>query len=233
MPRPEGTKDRRFRRFDVNGVDGSLRFSTDVKILDISAGGMQVSTSSHLTVGRRYSFKLNRSHDAMKISGRIAWCELTGKENLAEDEVVPKYTAGIAFDSTLSQEGSTLADFLSENITIELERRIYGRFKLPDGEPVTVDTKVEFAVLRLSLGGMLIEAELGAELEQVFPMELHIGDSSLTAEGRVAYVEEPGDGKTASKLGVEFLGMNDEDRAELEHFIEREFAQDDPLLREE
>lgn len=228
MSRRGQRRDRRFRRFTVDGVDGSLMFSVGVQLLDISAGGMQVETRSHLAVGKRYRIKLQRGDDAMTISGRVAWCRLIGTRSGDAGDVSPLYLAGISFEEVLNQDGRDLVEFLHHTATVEPDRRIFGRFQDDAREALAADAELQFAVRCISLSGMLIETDFAPELDEVFPLRVHLGDSVLEVDGRVAYVERLLNG--TAEVGIEFVGMNDERTSLIATWIQSEITEADPSV---
>lgn len=227
MRRRQGRRDRRHRRYDVEGVAGSLLFSVEVTILDISVGGMQVETASHLTVGRRYSFKLCREGRTLQLRGKVAWSVLTGTARLDGGDVAPVYKAGIAFDRSLSEEGQRLVDFIQEAITVQPEHRVFGRLQVTEERPATAELASGFQVKRLSLSGMLVESELAFRLEEVLTMEVRLGEVQLTVDGRVAYLAEAAQPDGTRQLGIEFLDLTEDQRASISRFIEQEFSGED------
>lgn len=227
MGRRQGRRDRRHRRYDVEGVVGSLLFSVEVTILDISAGGMQVETASRLMVGRRYSFRLQREGRTLQVKGKVAWSVLTGTARLAEGEVAPVYKAGIAFERTLTEEGRELVDFIQESITVRPELRLFGRLQVTDDRPATAELGSGLAVKRLSLSGMLVESELDSRLDEVLTMEVRLGEVQIAVSGRVAYVSQGAGAGGSNQLGIEFLDLTEHQRAAISRFVEQEFSEED------
>lgn len=228
MGRRGKKRDRRFRRFTVDGVDGVLMFTVGVQLLDISAGGMQVETRSHLAVGRSYRIKLRRGTDAMDIAGRVAWCRLVGTRSSDGGEVAPRYVAGISFDEVLNRSGRDLVEFLHHTATVELDRRVFGRFDSEVREAATADAELHFAVRCLSLSGMLVETEVAPDLDEVFPLQVQLGDAVLAVDGRVAFVERLAAG--TAEVGVEFVGMTEERTAVLADWLRSEMSETDPTV---
>jgi len=208
-------------------------FSVEVTILDISAGGMQVETASHLTVGRRYAFRLQREGRTLQIRGKVAWSVLTGTARLAEVEVAPVYKAGIAFERTLTDEGRELVSFIQDSITVRPELRLFGRLQVTDERPATAELGSDLAVKRMSLSGMLVESELLPRLDEVLVMEVRLGEEKIAVSGRVAYVSEGAGDGGGNQLGVEFLDLTETQRAAIARYIEQEFSEEDSTAGDE
>jgi len=226
----QGRSDRRYRRYDVVDVGGSLRFTLEVRIVDISAGGIQIETAAYLGVGRRYGFKLRVDDQEMVLDGRVAWCSLSGTRRLDEEESCPVFRAGIAFEGMLSEQGKALMQLVDEALILELEQRVFGRFRAPASGMVRTEGQSEFAVERLSLAGMLIASDVLLGIGTTFDAEVRLDDTVLQAHCCVAYAQPPADDGGRSRLGVEFLGLSDTQREALSRFIETEFTQEDPRL---
>jgi Tfp pilus assembly protein PilZ len=220
----QGREDRRHRRFDVEGVTGNLHFADEVAVQNVSAGGMQVVTGTHLTVGRRYSFRLRHVAHAVQLVGRVVWCALRGTTKRHDGEVVPAYAAGVAFERTLTEEGQELVDFIRDSVSFQPEHRVFGRVQVAASGTATVAAELDFVARRLSLSGMLIVCDLVPQLEQVFPFEVRLGAATLNTSGRVAFVRKLPGKEHMAEIGVEFRDLGDGQQRTLARFIEQELA---------
>jgi hypothetical protein len=217
---------RRHTRYDVEGVDGTFLFNLEIDVKNLSVAGMAVQTTRSLSVGRRYVFTISKGDEEIRLAGRVAWCVLGGTRKTAEAESTPLYNAGIQFLDVLTSEAKGLMHLIEENAVLDLDKRIFGRFRLGAGTAVSVDAALEFEIRRISMSGMLAEVQGDAgkiaTLEEVFPIEIAIGGGTFAASGRVAYVNRlPGrtgdDGRV--ELGVEFNDVTADSRKLLEEFI--------------
>jgi len=200
---------RRHRRYEVEGVQGSLRLSMDAKILNLSVDGMALETHSWLSVGRKYSFKLRRdSADAIPLAGEVVWCNLVRTSRDERGETLPVYRAGIRFDDVLSETAREVRSFIEQNAVVRLDStRLFGRFRVPNRD-ADVALEQSFEVRRVSFSGMLIVAEFVPELESRFHVEIQAADPPVRVEVRVAHVEEKTDSEgSRAEIGVEFLDL--------------------------
>ena len=66
---------RRYKRFIIEGMDVQCRmfFTTEVKILDISFGGVALSLNKRLNMGQEYTLKIESESNTMSLKGIVVW----------------------------------------------------------------------------------------------------------------------------------------------------------------
>lgn len=223
MPQPTTEEKRRHRRYNVEGVRGSLRLSMDATILNLSVDGMALETNSWLSVGRKYSFKLRRDRrDGILLTGEVVWCNLVRTARDERGETLPVYRAGIRFDDVLSETAREVRSFIEQNAVVRLDStRLFGRFRIPE-KGADVALEQDFEVRKISFSGMLIEADLIPDLESRFRVEIPSEPQPVSVAVRVAHVAElESSGGTRAEIGVEFLDLTDDARHALEMLLGR------------
>lgn len=70
------------------------------ELLNLSAGGLAIETTSSLRVGARYSFRIGRPWMSFKVTGLVRWSRLARTRHGRAGEVTPIFVAGIAIQST-------------------------------------------------------------------------------------------------------------------------------------
>ena len=208
-------------RYDVQDVRGTLLFSMDARVVNISLDGMAVETSTWLQLGRRYAVKVPHANASLSLPGEVRWSRLVRTERTPRGEIAPIYRAGLHFDDVLTETAQKLLSFLEENAVIRLEKRLFGRFKIATDCEVNLDSEIEFVVRRISLSGMLIETDMAPEVDSRFEMEVRFDGGALEMVGRVVNVREASTdtGEKVVQAGIEFVDMRAEERARLEDFI--------------
>ena len=231
-PEP-GPRERRLRRrHALDDVRGSLLFSYECSILDLSPHGMSVRTSTALAPGRTYAVKVEHDGRRVSLSGTVAWCRLQGTRENVKGERVPVYAAGIELGGDPSEKAREVLPLLEKHGLIQLERRLGGRLApvaRADGaggashggaEPATV------TVRRLSRTAMTVEApffpERGELLELVVDLEEHpLVMTVRTTEARS--LEERG-GRPWAEITLDYAEMSSADRTALDHLVRRELG---------
>ena len=92
------TKERRsFPRFtvDIMDIHGKMLFANDVKILDISMGGVLLKADRRLNIGRDYTMKLESKGKILNVQGTVVRSMLSESRKDEKGEIVPIYTAGM------------------------------------------------------------------------------------------------------------------------------------------
>jgi len=218
------TKARRYPRFEVHDVEGVVLYNLQAEVINMSIGGMALETNRPLDVGRTYNFSIRRSatEGEVRMPGVVVWCMLQRTRRISESEVAPVYQAGVNFSEVLSEKASALLHLIEESVTLDVNRRLFGRFKPNGNATVIVKSEIDFEVQKISLSGMLIETSMRAEQEDFLPMEIQLPKRRVAFRGRVAYVKTlmgTGDAPPRYHLGIEFHDLLPADRGHLEKFI--------------
>ena len=239
-PGPKSTQSpdrRRKPRFDVEGVRGGVRLPMDARVVDLSLDGFGVETDRWLQVGRRYTVSLPADDGIIRLSGTVAWCRLARTVKLDDGERAPVYKAGIEFheldgvevehiESLLTLSASSRSDGTGPSVRIGLGEPVSGRFRSRREEAVNVAFEHTFSVRKISLSGLLIEADLLPDIDAQFEIALEIDHELLEATVRVASIERtPGkEGAEEARIGLEFVELDAEQRRRLRELVQREMA---------
>ena len=212
---------RRHPRFPTDAVEGSFSYSVKANVDNLSLGGFAVRTSAQLQVGRKYNFRLGDGPDSVELQGEVKWCRLAGTEKLDTGDVVPVYSAGIAFDNILTTTAEQLHLFMEKNVILDLKQRIFGRLKVEGKDEIDLQTESKFLVKQLSAAGMLIVTELPPKPEAVVELELQLNDHTFKSKGRVVYAAEVDlvEEELRYRVGVEFVQLKKKQLQVLENFI--------------
>lgn len=62
-------------RFPVTGMSGSLRFPLDVRLVNLSRGGVAFETDEPLTPGKTYVLEVKGREPGALMAVEIRWCE--------------------------------------------------------------------------------------------------------------------------------------------------------------
>ena len=68
------------------------------ELLNFSARGLAIKTSSSLRVGARYALRLGRPWMSFSVTGIVRWSRLARTQRLPDGEVRPVFVAGIAIE---------------------------------------------------------------------------------------------------------------------------------------
>ncbi len=136
---------RRYQRFVVEGIEGTLMFATEVDIIDISINGVALRADRRLEIGREYTLKLEFKDKGISLNGVVVWSVLSELGKGHHEEKVPIYKAGMRFSNVISEKMATLLDFIEEN-KLALDHRLTIRFDVrsPDRAspaPITIGSK--------------------------------------------------------------------------------------------
>jgi len=219
---------RRYTRFLIEGMEVQCRmfFATEVNILNMSLGGVALSLNKRLNMGEKYTLKIDSEGKTISLEGVVVWERMTGVTKEVKGKKFPIYEVGIKFDEVLTGKGADLLNFISGNIFDKaIKTRVQGlRVKIIQPEKsVILDDRDIYSVKMIGLGGMLIESKEELLIEDRFQMEMSFSEDVKPIKflGRTAYcVEIPGNAPLRYDTGIEFIEMNEADRARLKEFID-------------
>ena len=112
--------------------------------------------------------------------------------------------------------------FIEENKSGSIEQRLIGmRFKIKNAEDAVIDAADECKIKRISLSGMLIEADNSFDVDYISEMEIFLDNIVLPITGRVANCTEiPGDKINKYNIGIEFVKISNENKNTLNNFLD-------------
>ncbi|HUP42661.1 MAG TPA: PilZ domain-containing protein [Thermoanaerobaculia bacterium] len=223
---PRKPERRQKARFDVEGLQGGLRLPMDARVVDLSVDGIGVETDRWLQVGRSYTVSLPMEEGTLRLPGAVAWCVLARTVKNAKGESAPLYKAGIQFQEPDAAGVKQIERLLAKTARVGFEDPMRGRFRYRQEAAVNVVLEDAFTVLKLSLTGMLVEADLLPELETRYQVALHVGDEVLEATTRVAFVDrDPGfEGGSGARIGLEFVDLEPAQRRLLSELVGSEIG---------
>lgn len=222
-----GRDQRHHQRYDVDGVEGSLLLSFDARILNMSLTGLLVETSSVLRVGGTYNLRVPQPTGELRFKASVKWCQLVGTRRRDNGSSEAIYHAGIDFRESLDEGARSILAFLEQNVTVELERRLAGRFRPAEPMPAELSTRERFEVCRLSLSGLLVETAAPPAFDDEVELELDTPAGQVTARARVRHLEQrpggPGDAAEQPpiwRVGLELVELSPAGRKILVRQIE-------------
>lgn len=218
------TQKRRYRRYEVHDLYGSLLYRVEVKVLNLSLIGMAVEATQQLKLGRLHSVMLGQGDSTISVDATVRWCRLVGTRKGASGEPVTIYLAGLTFDGMVTEKAQDVMEFLKEHVVLALQKRVIGRFRPKGGAPIELATRVDLEVAKLSLSGMLLKTRMMPALGSTFDVEMALGGAPFETSCRVAYVNRIGgtDAEPEVEAGVEYVGLGEPQKAVLLQFIASE-----------
>lgn len=215
---------RKYVRYVVEGMGiyAKTVFNNEVEILDISITGGSVRGTKRFNIGSEYSFKFEHGGGVVSIRGVVVWEKLTGVKKIAEGETMPVYTMGLEFKNGLAaKKMEELKDIFIHKVK---ERRLAGmKVNSPSPERAILSYIDTCTVKDVSLGGMRIETGQELTVDTVYSLDLILSESekAIACKGRIVFYQKVPE-KTPQRysVGVEFMGMKDEDKSILKAFVE-------------
>jgi PilZ domain len=223
---------RRYKRFvvDILEINTRLTFARNVKILNISVGGVSLRVDKQLNIGSDYTLRIEGKGKTLSVTGVVVWCLLSDSLTDPTGNVVPIYKAGIKFTDAGKEKSGEIADFIKahmKEISKQIDvpdmkgTRVHLRFLIEDPDSAILNFREQCGVKKIGLGGMLIGSDHPLDIDNKYPMEITIAeDRAIRFTGRVAscILVKKGD-RERYDIGIEFLDLSERNRGLLYGFI--------------
>jgi len=219
---------RKHKRVSSKGqnIHCKIQFTTEVGLINISSSGASIRVNKQLNMGQDYSINIKRGDSSILVKGTVIWEKLIASEKNDQGDLVPVYKAGIKFNNILTDKGNELIDFITDNLVVsELKSRLRGiRVDISSStNDILIKNHKHFSVLKVSLGGMLLQSDSHMKPGDTCWMELNLpeGKDPLKFFGKVVTSSEvPGEIPGLYETGMEIIKISDENRAKLKVVID-------------
>jgi Tfp pilus assembly protein PilZ len=222
---------RLYRRFtvDFKDIHGRILFSNNIKILNISVGGVAFCIDRKLDIGKIYALRLEAKGRRLNIQGNIVWIK---PNNAFQDkERGLAYIAGMKFLNLSYDKVREVENFIHDNFlnyqkvepfdSLMSGLRIHVRFHIQNPDRAMVSYVEDYKVIKISQCGMLIESDYVLQHQDIIPMEMSLSDSQAIALwGKIVICKPIEDADYLRyEVGIEFIDMSETDRETLRQFI--------------
>jgi Tfp pilus assembly protein PilZ len=219
---------RRYKRIEINvmEVNGTVMFTREVEVIDISIEGMALESTKLLNLDQSYALRLKDRSKSISLNGTVVWSTLSGTKNGAGGDVIPIYKVGLKFNVMPAEKTAEVLLFIETNKKntghTEKGKRLHIRFHIDNPASATMNLSGIYKVKEISLGGMLIKSPHDLEIESRIPMDLSLQDEHpIKFVGRVAScLKTDGDDGNRFDIGIEFFDLTDDDRKNLRVFVD-------------
>ncbi len=207
----------------MEGMDihGKMIFATEVRVLNVSVGGISLKADKRLNIGSEYSLKLLDGEKTVALRGTVVWSALSGHREGPHGDVVPFYTAGLKFVNLVSDKAAEFVAFIGEHLASE-EQRVGGlRVTITSPEKAILNYPSDYLVKNLSLTGMLIEGTQEIRVGLRLPMEMSLPDDMpIRFMGRITACRHMHEkGSDHFDIGIAFMTMEEKDTERLKDFV--------------
>lgn len=202
---------RRHKRFEIDeAVHGNMLFASEVRIIDISLGGLCIEVNRRLNIGREYTVKVEDNGKAIILKGTVMWSVISDMKKSSDEEITPMYKAGIEFRNSLTEKQKELLAFIDSHKKNKDARTKGIRFSIHAPKKAVI--KTPYLVKRIARNGMLIESDESYNIGDEFQIEMDVPETGeITFTGRVASCTEiTGKEPMHYNIGVEFVELDDD-----------------------
>jgi len=212
---------RKHKRYNAEGVQGSIHSLSDLNLTDISIGGMAIETAGRLDIDREYTFRVRDKDASINLKGCSVWSFLGQTEEKSTGSLIPIYRTGIKFTDLLDERANIVLNFIEENKMSTSERRLRGiRFKVANSENIKICYPYKYNVRKISFSGMEMEALQPFTPGSRQDMELLLDNKVLNVRGRIIHCKEISSRNSVRyKMGIEFVEISDKERELLRSFL--------------
>jgi c-di-GMP-binding flagellar brake protein YcgR len=223
---------RQYERYSVDfmNIHGKILFASNVKVHNISVGGIAFCSDKRLKIGGSYVLRLESKGTALHLRGNIIWTKLNQATHKHRD-IIQTYTVGMKFSHVSATREKEIRQFIQDNF-IDYQKgeafspvmsglRIHVRFLIRDPEKAIINCAEDYRVTRISESGMLIESLDRMSVEDMFPMEIKLAENKpITLWGKIVTCTEIQEtAPPCYEIGIEYIDMSGKDREHLKAFI--------------
>ena len=197
---------------------GNIFFSTEVEIVNISAGGIGLESSRMIEGKAEYT--LTCEERGLSLQCSRVWYLKVGARKGDAGTVVPVYRVGMRFSNVHTERMEEVMRFMAEHNRLS-NRRFFVRFSVEPRERALLSRPLSYTVRKADGDVLLIETEEALLVEDRFPLEISVpGGNPVRFMGRVSSCSEV-PGKVPVRYGVdmEFFEISGKDRREIREYL--------------
>jgi len=114
---PEAKDMRQYQRYkmDETEIHVKLAFANEVKIHDISLGGLSFKTDRRINIGKEYHLKLAYNKSDITTKGIVVWSVLSNSQTDSKGNVIPIYSCGLKFTNETKEQVKIFMALIEEN----------------------------------------------------------------------------------------------------------------------
>jgi Tfp pilus assembly protein PilZ len=130
---PKDMRQRKRYIMDETEINAKLAFANEVKIHDISMGGISLKADRRFNIGKEYLLKLEYKKSEISAKAIVVWSVLSESKADSKGNVIPIYSCGLKFinssDEQIKQiinliEKQSRKDNDEKNISLQTEEYI-------------------------------------------------------------------------------------------------------------
>ncbi len=217
---------RRYRRFPVKSVPGSLAFNSRAEIVNLSLAGCAVTTSVPLPTGKKFAVRIGSNDENLEFQGTVCWSRLA-EDSLSAPNLRSTYRSGLMFSDILTDRAQSLLRFIERNIDLAVDHQLFGRLELAHDAQADLESDYEFTVETLSSGGLGVRMRQPLAAGEEHELELNLDGVPFRSLARVASVEAAEDDR-AFVVGLEFLDTSPQHGEILSGYLRRLIESTEP-----
>lgn len=197
------TIQRRFRRYDVDQICGSLERVRDLVVKNLSLTGLAVESVAPLPIGEVSQLEMIGSSGALEVPAEVMWSQLVDVRASA-DGMNNVYLAGLDFSRALDEMAPQILSFIEGHVIVDVDGALQGQYRRS-----LLSTQREeanpFSIKKISFSGMLIETSADNFVPAHSMLEVSLNDKELSFEDvvRVADVGWSVDDQGYSSVSAE------------------------------
>jgi Tfp pilus assembly protein PilZ len=100
---------------DETEIHVKLAFANEVKIHNISLGGISLKADKRINIGKEYLLKLAYKKSEITAKGIVVWALLSNSQADSKGNVVPIYSYGLKFTNDTKEQINSFIASIEEN----------------------------------------------------------------------------------------------------------------------
>ncbi len=114
---PEAKDMRQYKRYkmDETEIHVQLAFANEVKIHNISLGGISLKADRRINIGKEYLLKLEYKKSEITTKGIVVWSLLSNSQADSKGNIIPIYSYGLKFTNDTKEQINSFIASIEEN----------------------------------------------------------------------------------------------------------------------
>ena len=114
---PEAKDMRQYKRYkmDETEIHVQLAFANEVKIHNISLGGISFKADRRINIGKEYHLKLAYKKSDITTKGIVVWSLLSNSQADSKGNIIPIYSYGLKFTNDTKEQINSFIASIEEN----------------------------------------------------------------------------------------------------------------------
>jgi len=145
-------------KVDITEINGTMVLAKNVKILNISIGGVCLQIEKRLNIGSQYALRIEGKGKVLIVKGSIVWALMSGSSANSDGSIIPIYKTGMKFIDVSNEKINEIVNFIEDHkrdVDKQVDlyspngSRLYVRIYIEDPEKAVLNYHESYKVMSI------------------------------------------------------------------------------------